>query len=219
MTLESKIKEQYGKRNFKDNLYSGTYSDLAEIEKNNKAKTLLRNFLGDNSDKTILEIGAGHGGNIPMLLSAGFKLENIFVNELLPERIENIKRNYPGVKLFEGDALLIDFPRKFDCVFQSTVFTSILNREDRITLAGKMWDLVKPGGIIFWYDFIYNNPKNPDVRKVSIKEVKGLFKNAVQSRIHRVTLAPPIGRKVGRLYQLFNFPFLRSHILAAFQKA
>lgn len=219
MTLQNKIIEQYSKRNHKDKLYSGTYSDLAEIEKDGKSKKLLNVYLGNLSDKTILEIGAGHGGNIPMLLSSGFKMENIFVNELLPERIENIKRNYPGVKLFEGDALQIDFPFKFDCVYQSTVFTSILNKEDRSTLACKMWDLVKPGGIILWYDFIYNNPKNPDVRKVSIKEVKVLFKNAVKSQIHRVTLAPPIGRKVGKLYPLFNFPFLRSHILAAFIKA
>lgn len=218
MTLESKIKEQYGKRNFKDNLYSGTYSNLVEIEKNYKTKNLLQNFLGDVSNKTVLEIGAGHGGNIPMLLGAGFKIENIFVNELLPERIENIRREYPAVKLFEGDALSITFPIKFDCVYQSTVFTSILNEDDRSALADKMWELVKPQGIILWYDFIYNNPKNSDVRKVSINEVNGLFKNAVKSQIERVTLAPPIGRKVGRFYQLFNFPFLRSHILGVFQK-
>lgn len=218
MTLESKIKEQYSKRQLKDNLYSGTYSDLAEIEKNQKLKKLLHVFLGDVSDKTILEIGAGHGGNIPMLLSAGFKIENIFVNELLPERIENIKRKYPAVKIFEGDALSIDFPLRFDCVYQSTVFTSILNEEHRITLARKMWQLLKPGGIILWYDFIYNNPKNPDVKKVTVRELKIFFPYAKNAEINKVTLAPPIGRRVGKLYKLFNIPFLRSHIVAVLQK-
>ena len=153
-----------------------------------------------------------------MFEEMGLKLENISFNELLNERVENIRSNFPNNKLYAGDAIHIHFPEKFDIVFQSTVFTSVLKEEDRKKLADKMWGLLNPNGIILWYDFIYNNPKNPDVRKVTIAETRGLFSRSSRSTIKKITLAPPIGRKVGKFYHLFNVSFLRTHILAVFQK-
>lgn len=218
MALQKDIKNQYGKRLDKSELYNSDYSRFSDEERSEKLKQLAKEFLDITSNSTILEIGAGQGGNIPLLKEVGFNDQTIFVNELLPERIEHVKRNYPGIKVFEGNALEIDFNTKFDCIFQSTVFTSILNDTDRVMLANKMWDLLKPGGIILWYDFIYNNPGNADVKKVSIAEVKKIFPLAIKTKIIKVTLAPPIGRRVGKLYNLFNVIFLRSHILGVFKK-
>jgi len=218
MSLQEDITENYSKRSGKEVLYNSDYSYFSEVERSVKIKQLVKKFITVNNDTTILEIGAGQGGNIALLKEMGFNDQTIFINELLPERIAHVKNNYPGIKVYEGNALEINFDRKFDCIFQSTVFTSILNDNTRIELANKMWDLLKPGGIILWYDFIYNNPNNADVKKVSINEVKQLFKNASGSRIIKVTLAPPIGRRVGKMYNFFNIPFLRSHILGVFQK-
>ena len=81
-----------------------------------------------------------------------------------------------------------------------------------------MLNLLKPNGIILWYDFIYNNPKNKDVKKVDVKELKSLFSNSSKLYYKKITLAPPIGRKVKKFYKLFNVPFLRSHILAIIKK-
>lgn len=202
----------------KDNLYSGIYSDKSQQERIRKTGALLEKYISNPSQKSILEIGAGHGNNVIMFRDFGFKNQNIFLNEIRQDRIEAIRTNYPEIILFEGNALEVDFGQKFDCIYQSTVFTSILSDDDRKNLAARMWDMLKPGGIILWYDFIFNNPNNPDVKKVSIDEVKKLFPNASEVEIKRVTLAPPIGRKVRGMYALFNFPFLRSHILAVFKK-
>ena len=61
-------------------------------------------------------------------------------------------------------------PGSQDIVFQSAVLTSILDDEYKKRLANKMWELLKPGGAILYYDFIYNNPKNPDVKEfLSVK--------------------------------------------------
>ncbi|MBL7920438.1 MAG: class I SAM-dependent methyltransferase [Bacteroidia bacterium] len=218
MSLQKDITKQYGKRTGKEKLYNSDYSYFSEKERAVKIKELVKKIILINNNTTILEIGAGQGGNIPLLREMDFNDDNIFVNELLPERVMHIKNNYPTIKVYEGNALEIDFDRKFDCIFQSTVFTSVLNDDQRIALANKMWKLLKPGGIILWYDFIYNNPNNSDVKKVSVAEVKQLFSNATQISIEKVTLAPPIGRLVGKMYNLFNIPFLRSHILAVFQK-
>jgi len=191
---------------------------LSKLKNKKKIKLLVENFLPITKHTSILEIGAGQGGNIPMLLDMGFTENNIVVNELLPERIAVLKTNYQNIKLVEGDALKINFNQTFDIVFQSTVFTSILNVEDRINLAAKMWEMLKPSGIILWYDFIYNNPNNKNVKKVDVAHVKKLFPKSVKTKIIKTTLAPPIGRRVGKLYHLVNLPFLRSHILAVFQK-
>jgi hypothetical protein len=102
--------------------------------------------------------------------------------------------------------------------FQSTVFTSILENDFRQRLAKRMWKLTKPGGIVLWYDFEFNNPRNPNVRGVPWREVRAYFPHATHVMKKKTTLAPPIGRRVGRLYNFLDFPFLRTHCIAAFRK-
>ncbi len=219
MSLSEEINKQYGKRNSKAHLYvNSPYVTAVQAELKKNCVLLLQKYFKDFSNLTVLEIGAGNGSNANMFEAIGFQLKNISFNELLEERIKAIEANYPNNKLYKGDAIRIEIPEKFDVVYQSTVFTSVLNTEDRINLANKMWHLLKPGGVILWYDFIYNNPKNSDVRKVNVQEVKQLFNKSTNSSILKLTLAPPIGRRVGKFYALFNVPFLRSHILAVFQK-
>lgn len=218
MSEKGNIEIMYSKREGKESLYNSVYSKLADEERIQKCNKLLNEHFGEAGNKRILEIGAGHGGNVPMLLDYGFKMENIHLNELLQERILFIGEKYPDCRLFKGDILEIDFKDKYDCVFQSTVFTSILDQSKRKEVADKMWSLLKPGGMILWYDFVYNNPNNKDVRKVSVKEVKALFPLASVFHDVSVTLAPPIGRKVGKWYNLFNWPILRTHVLIALTK-
>jgi SAM-dependent methyltransferase len=197
---------------------SSAYTNAAQEEFKRTAKQLLASYFKDLSTVKMLEIGAGNGTNAFMFEEIGLNLKNISFNELINERIENIRTNFPSHKLYPGDATTIEFAEKYDVVFQSTVFTSVLNDNDRKKLADKMWSLLNPGGVILWYDFIYNNPKNPDVRKVTVAETRALFNKYSDSTVKKITLAPPIGRKVGKFYHLFNVPFLRTHILAVFQK-
>ncbi len=219
MSLSDKINTQYNKRSSKEHLYqSSAYTNAVTAELKAVAKDQLASRFKDLSNVNMLEIGAGNGTNAFMFEEMGLKRENISFNELINDRVENIRSNFPNNKLYPGDATHIDFPEKYDIVYQSTVFTSILNNNDRKLLADKMWSLLKPGGIILWYDFIYNNPKNADVRKVDITETRQLFNNSSFSAIKKITLAPPIGRKVGKFYHLFNVSFLRTHILAVFQR-
>ena len=66
---------------------------------------------------------------------------------------------------------------------------------------------------MLWYDFTYDNPSNPDVRGVPLRRVKQLFP-AGRIKWKRVTLAPPLARRVVRihpsLYAICNaVPFFR----------
>ena len=172
----------------------------------------------------VLEIGCGSGSNLLELLLLGAEPEHLVGNELLLERAAQARRILPqGLRILPGDASVLPFDEaSFDIVYQSTVFSSILDDGLQGRIAEAMWRWVRPGGGILWYDFTFNNPSNPDVRGVPLKRVKALFpKGRINAR--RVTLAPPISRRVVRLhprmYGVFNaLPFLRTHMLCFIQK-
>lgn len=170
-------------------------------------------------DKTVLEIGCGNGSNLLRLIQLGFLPENLVGNELLVERAAEARHCLPeSTRILLGDAVELALDgQQFDVVFQSTVFSSILEDEFQERLASRMWSLAKPGGGVLWYDFVYNNPANPDVRGICLSRVRELFPMGRVSR-WRLTLAPPIGRRIAArapwLFPLLNaLPFLRTHVL------
>src|SRR5262245_57945596 len=178
------------------------------------AKLELANFHGTK----LVEVGCGTGGNLLEFLRLGFQPENLTGIELLEERAASASKLLPQGIVRVGDAASADIPlASQDVVFQSVVFSSLLDDAFQEMLANKMWSWLKPGGGVLWYDFTYNNPRNPDVRGVPIRRVRALFPLGFFT-IRRVTLAPPIARRVCRvhpgLYSVFNaFPFLRTHVL------
>jgi len=141
--------------------------------------------------------------------SLGFDMSRLVGNELLPERAAATRRQLPtATALPEGDALSFG-DGSFDPVYQPTVFSSLLDD------AMPRW--VRPGGAVLWYDFTYDNPRNPDVRGVALVRVRALFPNArIDAR--RVTPAPPLSRRAARLHPrlcsvLNALPLLRTHLL------
>lgn len=175
--------------------------------------------LPDVSEMTMLEIGCGEGTNLSQMLRLGMRPEHLKGNELLPERAAEARRRLPeGVDIACGDALDIEGEALFDVVFQSLVFSSILDYSTRKQLADVMWRLAKSGGGVLWYDFVYDNPYNKDVNGVRRRQIRELFPEAVP-KCRSLTLAPPISRRVTqfspRLYSIFNaLPFLRTHCIS-----
>lgn len=172
----------------------------------------------------VLEVGCGSGGNLLELLRMGFSPANLVGNELLPERSAAARLNLPeATQVLPGDALQLPFECcSFDVVYQSTVFSSLLDANFQMQFANKIWSWVKPGGGVLWYDFTYDNPNNQDVKGVSLARIRQLFpEGVIHSR--RVTLAPPISRRVCKLhpalYTVLNtMPLLRTHVLCWIQK-
>jgi len=216
MSEIEQIRERYSRRKARERSSNEIlFERFMTKERENIYRRILKSRFEALSRVRVLEIGAGTGGNISFFKSAGIAPANIFANEMLEDRLIILENNHPDINIIAGDAINIRGSEKFDIVFQSTVFTSILDDSFRKALARQMSELTKSNGIILWYDFIFNNPQNADVRKVTKREIKELFPEASAFRFYRVTLAPPIGRRVGKFYPLFNLlPFLRTHIIA-----
>jgi SAM-dependent methyltransferase len=188
-----------------------------------RQRAMLRLFarLGwrDLAELRLTEVGCGTGGNLLELLRLGMRPDHLTGIELLPERCVQARLALPqATALIEGDAMRTTLePGSQHVVFVSTVFSSLLDDTFQQALAERMWQWVRPGGGVLWYDFTVDNPRNPDVRGVPLSRVRALFPHGtVQAR--RVTLAPPIARRVvavhPALYTLFNLlPVLRTHVL------
>lgn len=167
----------------------------------------------------ILDLGCGNGSWLRDLLKWGARGEHLFGIDLLPQRVEQARRLCPAaVVLQEGNAATLDFPdASFDVVLQATVFTSILDACLRERVATEMLRVLKPDGSILWYDFQFNNPRNPDVRGVKKDEIRRLFPSC-DIRLERTTLAPPLARTIAPLSWsaarwLEKMPWLRTHYL------
>ena len=150
--------------------------------------------------------------------------ENISAIDLLPERIREARALCPaGISLECGNAEKLKFPDgSFDLVFQSTVFTSILDEEMKIRIAREMLRVLHPSGMIVWYDFTVDNPWNPDVRGIPRREITRLFPEC-RFEFERLTLAPPVGRRIARvstfLYRFLSaVKVLDTHCLALIRK-
>lgn len=174
--------------------------------------------------KSVLEMGCGTGGNMLQLLRLGVEPQRLVGCELLEERVQEARRYLPAeTHVVSGNALEADVGQtSFDIVFQSLVFSSILDATFQEQLAQRMWSLTRPGGGVLWYDFVYNNPRNPDVAGVTLRRVRALFPEAAVI-YRRTTLAPPISRLVTKLnpslYSVFGaVPLLRTHIICWLQK-
>lgn len=189
-------------------------------ERQREVVRLLRRLrLGELSDLTLVEVGSGSGANLLEFLRLGFSPEKLLGIDLLPERVAIARRALPAaVRLVAGDASTQQIPfASVDIVYQSVVFSSLLDDDFQARLARVIWDWVRPGGGVLWYDFAFDNPSNPDVRGVPVRRVRELFPDGTLWW-KRITLAPPVARRVAAihpsLYTLFNaIPLLRTHRL------
>jgi SAM-dependent methyltransferase len=147
-------------------------------------------------DRCILEVGCGTGQWYSAFEAFGATRANLAGIELDPDRAHSCASSFPGIDVRTGDASSLPWMNDtFDIVFQSTMFTSILDSEVKQAVAREMVRVLKPDGVILWYDFTYNNPHNPQVRGIGRSEISRLFPGcAVELR--SVTLAPPIARRL-----------------------
>ena len=171
-----------------------------------------------------VDVGCGTGGFLRQLIDWGATPAHLVGTELQQDRLDlAAPRTANGVRWHCG-ALTALPAGSADLIAAHTVFSSILDQEVRQQLAADMWRVLRPGGWALVFDFRYNNPKNPHVRRVTRVELDGFWPGEHQ-QFRTLLLAPPISRALAGLSALVTetlaalAPALRSHFLYMVQKA
>ena len=146
------------------------------------------------AERRILDAGCGGGQWLADLETWGAGRERLAGLDLVSERVEAARARLPGADIRRGDAAALPWEDgSFDLVLQSMMFSSILDPAVRTTAASELARVLAPGGLVLWYDFFTDSPRNPNVRGVGRRELRRLFPG-FDVRWRRVTLAPPLIR-------------------------
>jgi len=170
-----------------------------------------------------LEVGYGTRGWLGVLIDWGVKETDLHGMEVDPVSAKQAQEILPLADLRIGNATELPWDNDtFRLVIASTIFTSILDPTVRRLVADEITRVLAPGGAMLCYDFAFNNPRNPNVRKLSRKELTRLFPR-LKGAIKSVELAPPLARLIAPrsmtlAFLLERVPLLRTHFVATFVK-
>ncbi len=223
-----RIREVYNRRKATtpSMLYSYfNVSNLFMVQSRERAllAVLKAHQMQDLREMKILDVGCGTGGMLRSFLQYGALPSNLSGVDLLEERILEARSMNSRIDFRVGEASRLPYRENcFDVVSQFTVFTSILDAERKRLAAREMLRVVKPDGVIVWYDFHVNNPANQEVAGVKKSELFALFPGC-RIVLKRITLAPPIVRLVAPYswtlcVVLERLNLLNTHYLAGIRK-
>lgn len=172
----------------------------------------------------VLDFGCGNGRWMCRWVAWGILPKNMSATDVRDDALQYARESVPQAdyRLINEKGLSFS-DESFDIVYQNLVFSSILEDDYRKHAASEIDRVLKPGGFVFWYDFTFNNPNNPNVRRVTFEEVKKLFPDYTVEFSSKVVLAPPLAKRVVPVSRLMadileGFPFLRTHLFIALSK-
>lgn len=171
----------------------------------------------------ILDIGCGRGATLRQYLEYEADPARLCGVDLLPAFNRQAHLLAPHLHFACASAAELPFSDgSFDFVSQFVLFTSVLSSEMKRQMAGEIHRVLVRRGKFLWYDFAFNNPKNPNVHGIRLAEVRELFPG-FSITCRRITLAPPLGRAIGSfgpaLYYLASkMRFLCTHYLCLLEK-
>jgi SAM-dependent methyltransferase len=172
----------------------------------------------------ILDVGCGEGFMLRQFLEWGASRTRVAGIDIRPVAVERARELSPGIAIRLGSAE--DLPwedEAFGLVCQQTVLSSVLEPRRRQRIAAEMSRVLRGQGFVLWYDFFYDNPGNPNVVGLRMSEIRQLFPH-FDVTVKRVTLAPPVARRLPQWtlplsYELLrSVPLIRTHYLALLRK-
>lgn len=142
--------------------------------------------------------------------------------DLLMERLANIDAD-AGTSLLNADAARLPVAdASVDVVTMMTLISSVSEPSVRQAIGREIDRVLRPGGIVLWYDMRLPNPFNPAVARVSRRELRRLFAGCSLT-VSSITVLPPLSRRLvawrpATYRWLTRIPALRSHLIAVARK-
>lgn len=175
------------------------------------------------NERSVLEIGCGTGTNLQRMVSYGAQSKRAVGVDLIEGRLSEARRLHPDLGFVLANAEQLPFPpHQFDLVLLYTVLTSILDPTMTKNVVNETARVLSPGGVVLWYDFRYDNPRNRQVRGINLSEIHNLFQGW-SITAETATVLPPLVRRLGAAARwvypvLRRVPYLRTHLAAALIK-
>src|SRR5262249_53313029 len=178
----------------------------------------------DVAGARLLDLGAGSGEDCDRFRQFGFRPERIVALDLLQEYVRSARSSHAWLAALQADGALLPFrDGSFDVVHQSTMLSSVLDRDRRARILHEVRRVLAPGGLFVSYDTRYPNPWNRNTRPVLSSELCAAFPGC-RVRARSITPIPQLmrflGSFAGPMWRVIErVPPLRSHLLAVVRKA
>lgn len=170
----------------------------------------------------VLDVGCGGGWLLRALASRGVPEGLLWGVDLLGERIGEATVALPGAHFDVADARRLPHGEgSFSAVFMITLLSSLADRVSVGAALEEALRVLSPGGALLCYEPRVPNPLNRATRMVGRRELRAVL--GVEPKSHRLTVLPPLARRLGRftptLYPaLARVPPLRTHRLAVVRR-
>jgi ubiquinone/menaquinone biosynthesis C-methylase UbiE len=174
----------------------------------------------DAASTRLLDIGCGGGHWLGVAAEAGLRPANLCGIDLLEERVRAVRSRLPRATAMRADARAL--PLSDDSADVVLMFTLLSSLEDRAAVRQALREarrVLAPGGTLLVWDVRLPNPLNRVTTRPARADYRSILGRAAEFR--RVTLLPPIARRLGvlapRAYPvLAQVPVLTSHWLVRF---
>jgi len=186
---------------------------------------LRRRGIRELNDYRILDIGCGFGYWLRRFAEWGADHRNLHGIDILEDRIAEARlRCSPEVDLRCGNASSLDFEdESFDLISMFLVLSLIPDTAMRTRVAAEASRVLKPGGLVLWYDFRYPPPRaRGGMVAMTRRRIAHAFPG-FELDLRSASAVPPITRRVARYAWgictlLDNIRFLNTHYVGALQK-
>jgi len=119
---------------------------------------LARRGLIPLSGKLIVDFGCGTGARLRELMSFGAVPEQLFGIDLSMKRLRRSTELNPRLKVQRASCACAPYREHvFDIVVNSTMMSSILDDRLAADIASEMRRVLKPNGVVLWYDMRVSN--------------------------------------------------------------
>jgi phenylacetate-CoA ligase len=187
------------------------------------AAALDRALRGDRQRLRLLDLGCGRAAGLTRMTTLGFSPANVVGIDLLDTRLRDARRSGLVLPLLAADATAVPLARgSVDVALAFTVFSSIADRALAATIVAELERVLRPGGVVLWYDLRRDNPRNPEVHGLDRDDVQRLFGGWTVC-LQSCTLVPPLARRLGLALPYAYRPLaallpLRTHLVGTIRR-
>jgi SAM-dependent methyltransferase len=141
-------------------------------------ETIQKHFDTLRNPLRVLEIGVGHGHELEKFSLIGIPNSGLVGIDLVFERLDDAKYFHPCINVSQQDGAELAFADcSFDIVCQFTCVMHALSKELQSSICREMARVLKPGGIIIWWDVAPQRWRNIVFRRFS-----NLIRKKISSR-------------------------------------